>query len=127
MVADAESHAEEDKLQRELIEAKNQAEALIHSTEKTLEEYSDKVSESDKSVIVDAIDELKKSILSENIVEISQSTETLTQASMKLGEAMYKEQQNDSESTLDENNESFDGDDVMDADFEEIKDNKDEE
>jgi molecular chaperone DnaK len=127
MVADAESHAEEDKLQRELIEAKNQAEALIHSTEKTLEEYSDKVSESDKSVIVDAIDELKKSILSENVVEISQSTETLTQASMKLGEAMYKEQQNDSESTLDENNESFDGDDVMDADFEEIKDNKDEE
>ena len=127
MVADAESHAEEDKLQRELIEAKNQAEALIHSTEKTLEEYSDKVSESDKSVIVDAIDELKKSILSENVVEISQSTETLTQASMKLGEAMYKEQQNDSESTLDENNESFDGADVMDADFEEIKDNKDEE
>jgi molecular chaperone DnaK len=127
MVADAEVHAEEDKLQRELIEAKNQAEALIHSTEKTLEEYSDKVSESDKSVIIDAIDELRKSIESENVIEISQNTETLTQASMKLGEAMYKEQQNNSENNLDENNESFDDSDVMDADFEEIKDNKDDE
>ena len=127
MVADAEVHAEEDKLQRELIEAKNQAEALIHSTEKTLEEYSDKVSESDKSVIIDAIDELRKSIESENVIEISQNTETLTQASMKLGEAMYKEQQNNSENNLDENNESFDDSDVMDADFEEINDNKDDE
>ena len=126
MVVDAESHAEEDKLQRELIEAKNQAEALIHSTEKTLEEYSEKVSESDKSVIVEAIDELKKSIQSENVTEISQNTETLTQASMKLGEAMYKEQQNDPENTFDENNESFENSDVLDADFEEINENKDE-
>jgi molecular chaperone DnaK len=127
MVADAEVHAKEDKLQRELIESKNQAEALIHRTEKTLEEYNDKVSESDKSVIVDAIDELRKSIESENVIEISQNTETLTQASMKLGEAMYREQQNNSKNNLDENNESFDDSDVMDADFEEIKDNKDDE
>jgi molecular chaperone DnaK len=93
MVKDAEAHAEEDKKRRELIEAKNQADALVHSTEKTLKEAGDKVPAADRQAIETAIAELKTASESNDADQIKSRTETLLQASMKLGEALYKSEQ----------------------------------
>jgi len=128
MVKDAEEHADEDKQRRESVEVKNQAEALIHTSEKNLEEYGDKVAESDKSVIDKAIADLKEAIESDDLDDIKAKTEALTQASMKLGEAMYQAQQ--AEAANDEGAADGDADggasggdeDIVDADFEEIQD-----
>jgi molecular chaperone DnaK len=93
MVKEAEEHADEDKGRRELIEARNHADALIHATEKNLSEYSDKVAENEKSDIEEAITQLREVMEGEDLDAITAKTETLTQASMKLGEAIYKESQ----------------------------------
>ncbi len=93
MVHEAEEHAEEDKKRRELVEARNQADTLIHTTEKNLAEYGDKVSDEEKASIEEALQALKDVQESEDVDGIKAKTETLMQASMKLGEAMYKASQ----------------------------------
>ena len=131
MVQDAEAHAEEDKSKKELIEARNNGSSLVHTTEKNLEEHGDKVSEEEKSEIQTALQNLKDCLESDDVEEISAKSEALMQASMKLGEAMYKDMQ--PESGMDETtasgeqeadvdtNSSEEENTVVDADFEEVE------
>jgi molecular chaperone DnaK len=121
MVKEAEQNAEADKRKREAVEAKNQAESLIHSTEKSLKEYGDKVSAEDKTAIETAITDLRGVIDGEDGEVIKEKTEALAQASMKLGEAMYKASQAEAEAKANGTADDED-DDVVDADFEEVKD-----
>ena len=93
MVKDAELHAEEDKKKRELIDARNQGEALVHSTTKHLTEFGDKVSPTEKATIEGALEALKTALTAEDAEAIKTKTNDLAQAAMKLGEAMYKSQQ----------------------------------
>jgi molecular chaperone DnaK len=97
MVKDAEEHAEEDKKKRELIDARNQGEALVHSTEKNLKEYGDKVGAAEKGQIETAVTALKEALTGEDVEAIKGKTNDLAQAAMKLGEAMYKAQQADAQ------------------------------
>ncbi|NKM88896.1 molecular chaperone DnaK [Rhizobium laguerreae] len=122
MVKDAEAHATEDKKRREAVEARNQAESLIHSSEKSLKDYGDKVSEADRTAISDAIAALKTaSEASEpDADDIKAKTQTLMEVSMKLGQAIYEAQQAESGAAGDASAEN--GDNVVDADYEEIKD-----
>jgi molecular chaperone DnaK len=92
MVKDAEAHAEEDKKRRELVEAKNQAEGLVHTTERTLKEAGDKVAAGDREAVEAAIRDLRAALESNNLDQIKSKTQALGQASMKIGEAMYKAQ-----------------------------------
>ncbi|MGO4572518.1 molecular chaperone DnaK [Microvirga sp. 2TAF3] len=119
MVKDAEAHAAEDKKRRELVEAKNQGESLVHTTEKSLKEYGDKVSESDKQGIETAIDALKQALNGEDAETIKARTTDLMQASMKLGEAMYQASQGAAEGG-EHAGEEKKKDDVIDADFQEV-------
>ncbi len=124
MVADAEAHADEDAKQKEIVEATNHGEALIHSTEQTMKEAGDKISEADKSTIEVAISNLKEAMEAEDIdVEaVKEKTNDLAQASMKLGEAIYQDQQAQAETDAQADAGSSDGDDdIVDADFEEIQ------
>ncbi len=93
MVKDAEVHAAEDKKRKELVEAKNHAEGLMHTTQRTLTDLGDKVAAADKSTVEAAIADLKKALEGEDIADIQSKTNGLTQVAMKLGEAMYKSQQ----------------------------------
>ena len=93
MVKDAEANKEEDKKKRESVDARNQADTLLHSTEKNLKEHGAKVSDADKKAIEDASTDLKEAIKGTDTEEIKKKTETLVQASMKLGEAIYKSQE----------------------------------
>ncbi|MBT5266330.1 MAG: molecular chaperone DnaK [Rhodospirillaceae bacterium] len=93
MVNNAEAHAEEDKQRRELVEARNHADGLVHSVEKNLEEFGEKISEEEKSAIEAAVTDLREALSAEDASVIQAKTETLAQASMKLGEAMYKQQE----------------------------------
>jgi len=123
MVKDAEANAQADKQKKELVEAKNQAEGLIHATEKTLKEHGDKISAAEKSSIEDAMNALKTAAEGEDLAAIKEKTETLMQASLKLGEAMYKQaapESNPSEAQGAENQTNTD-EKVVDADFEEVK------
>jgi molecular chaperone DnaK len=126
MVKDAEAHAAEDKKRRESVEAKNQADALIHSTEKAMTEHGDKVGADEKTAIEAAIASLKEAVKGDDAEAIKEKTNTLAQASMKLGEAMYKAQQSEAASA----DAAADGagnkpdENVVDADFEEVDDNK---
>jgi len=124
MVADAEAHAEEDAKRKDEVEAVNQAEALIHSTEKTLEEAGDKVADADKSVVEVAISDLKEAMESETVdVEaVKEKTNTLAQASMKVGEALYQGAEGDGPSEDDDGAPAGADEDIVDADFEEIRD-----
>jgi molecular chaperone DnaK len=128
MVKDAEQHAAEDRQRKELIEARNQAESLIHSTQKSMTEVGDKVPESDKSTIEAAIGALKSAAEGEDVEAIKAKTNDLAQVAMKLGEALYKEQQSQGEGGGDGQaddgapSERQAGDDVVDAEFEEVKD-----
>jgi molecular chaperone DnaK len=97
MVKEAEQFAEEDKKRRGAAEAKNNAESLIHSTEKQLQEFGDKVSADVKTEIETALSEAKAAVESGDADEMQQKTAALTQAAMKLGEAMYKAQQAETE------------------------------
>jgi molecular chaperone DnaK len=123
MVKDAELHAADDKKRRELIDVKNHAESLIHDSDKSLKEYGDKVSEADKSAIESAVAALKTSLEGEDVEAIKAKTNDLMQAQMKLGEAMYKAQQAAGPGAA----EGADGqakDDVIDAEFKEVDDDK---
>jgi len=124
MVKDAESHAAEDKKRRELIEARNQADALIHSTEKALGEHGDKVGGDEKTAIEAAAAALKEAVKADDVDAIKEKTNTLAQASMKLGEAMYKAQAAGEGATAPEGQAPKSDDNVVDADFEEVDDNK---
>jgi molecular chaperone DnaK len=120
MVKDAEANAESDKKRREGVEARNQAEALIHSSEKSLSEYGEKISEEDRKAIEDAIAELKTATEGEDLEEIKAKTQALAEASMKLGQAMYEASQAEAEGAEAAGGEEAKAEDVVDADFEEI-------
>ena len=128
MVKDAETHAADDKKRREGVEAKNQAEALVHTTEKSLADYGDKVSAEDKSAIEAAMADVKKAIESDDVDSLPEKTKKLAEVSMKLGEAMYAASKAEAEAdaAADAAEEEHKDDDVVDADFEEIDDNKNE-
>ena len=121
MVKEAEQNADADKKKREAVEAKNQGESLIHSTEKSLKDYGDKVTAGDKSAIETAITDLRGVLEGEDAEVIKEKTAALAEASMKLGEAMYKASQAEAEAKASGGDKSED-DDVVDADFEEVKD-----
>jgi molecular chaperone DnaK len=123
MVKEAESHAADDKKRRELVEAKNQGEALIHSTERSLEELGDKVPEADKAAIDGALKDLQSSLEGENRELIMSRIEALGRAAVKMGEAAYKPQQGAAagdESSAGAPPPGADG--VVDAEFEEVRD-----
>ncbi|MFC6490313.1 molecular chaperone DnaK [Nitratireductor sp. GCM10026969] len=125
MVKDAESNAEADKKRRETVEVKNQAEALIHSSEKSLKDYGEKVSEEDRTAIENAIAELKTATEGDDLDAIKAKTTALAEVSMKLGQAMYEANQAAGEEASGAEGSSGEGgeaknDDVVDADFEEI-------
>jgi len=122
MVKEAESHAEEDKQRRELVEIRNQAEALVHSTERMLKDYGDKVPAGDKNVVEAAVAELKSAIQGEDKDLIKQKVDALAQASMKLGEAMYQASQGGAGGGGPSAEAGGPDDKVVDVDFEEIKD-----
>ncbi len=125
MVKDAEANKEADKKKRESVDVRNQADTLIHSTEKNLKEHGSKVSDAEKKAIEDGSNALKESLKGEDIEDIKKKTEALVQASMKLGEAIYKSQQNTKpDSGKDDGNDKKGkkDDNVVDADFEEVKD-----
>jgi molecular chaperone DnaK len=128
MVRDAEAHAAEDKRKREAIEARNQADSLIYQTEKSLKEYGDKVDASEKAKIEEAVAALKKSMEGNDPEAIKRDTEALMQASHKLAEAMYAHAQAGEAGGAGEPHAGAEtgpkGEKVVDADFEEIKENK---
>jgi len=126
MVKDAEANAEADKERREGVEAKNQAETLIHSAEKSLEEYGDKVSEDERNEIELAISGLKEAVEAEepDAEDIKAKTEALATSSMKLGQAMYEAAQSEA-AEADAAADAAKDEDVVDADFEEIDDDED--
>lgn len=127
MVKDAEAHADEDKQRRELVEAKNQGEALIHSTEKTIAELGDKAAEADKSTVELAMADLTTALEGDDLDDIKAKSEALAQVSMKLGEALYQSQQEAADAPEptdggDDETPPAADDDVVDADFEEVDD-----
>jgi molecular chaperone DnaK len=129
MVQEAEANAEDDKKKRELVEARNQADSLIHTSESTLKEHGDSLEAADKEAIETAVQELKDVKDGDDLEAIKTKTEALSQASMKLGEAMYKAQQAEEggdagagDAGADPSAKADDG--VVDADFEEVDDDK---
>jgi molecular chaperone DnaK len=125
MVKDAEAHAAEDKTRREIVDAKNHAEASIHTAEKSLNDFGDKVSAADRSVIEAAIASLKTALEGEDASAIKAKTNELVQASMKLGEAMYKAQQSEAAApggagTGGAQSDAPAKDDVIDAEFKDV-------
>ncbi len=126
MVKDAEAHAEEDKNRKELVEAKNQAESLIHSTEKSLEEHGDKVDPTTVEAIELALSALKETVEGDDAGKIKSGIQNVTEAAMKLGEAIYKAQQAESSDGDEPEADEPRGvdDDIVDADFEDLDDKK---
>jgi molecular chaperone DnaK len=131
MVREAESHAAEDKKKRELIEAKNQGDNLVYSTEKSLKEFGDKIDAAEKQKIEEGIVALKKSLEGSDTEEIKKASESLMQASHKLAEAVYAKAQPGAEQAGGEPGAkeaegagAAKGEKVVDADFEEVKDEK---
>jgi molecular chaperone DnaK len=135
MVKDAETHAEDDKKRRATVERRNQAETLIHTTERSLKEHGEKVSAEDKKAIEDAVADLKSALEGDDADAITKKTEALAQASMKLGEAMYKASQEAEAGAAGaaggaspggdaSGNGGGSDDKVVDADFEEVDDDK---
>ncbi|MDY6790867.1 MAG: molecular chaperone DnaK [Thermodesulfobacteriota bacterium] len=131
LVKDAELHAEDDKKKRELVDARNTADALIYSTEKSVKDLGDKVDSETKTKVENAIEPLKKAMEGEDTAEIKRLSEELTQASHKLAEAMYKQasqeagpQPDAGQANTDQSAGSTPDDDVVDADFEEVKEDK---
>jgi molecular chaperone DnaK len=118
MVKDAEANAADDKKRREAVDAKNHGDALVHSTEKALSEHGDKVGEPERRAIEDAMSDLKEALKGDDAEAIKAKTNTLAQASMKLGEAMYT-QQAEADAKRD-----AEKDDVVDAEFTEVDDDK---
>jgi molecular chaperone DnaK len=128
MIKEAETHASADKKRRELVEARNQAEALIHSTEKTLQELGDKVSDSDRKSIEAAMSELKTATAGEDASRIVAKADDLAKAAMKLGEALYRQSGGDGAQAAGagagQGGSSASSDGVVDAEFEEVKDDE---
>ena len=126
MVKEAESHAEEDKKRKAAVEAKNHAEALVHSTEKALSEHGSKVGDNERRAIENAMADLKEALKGDDPDAIKAKTDALGQASMKLGEAMYKAQQDGGAAPGDEPGDAGGAkkDDVVDAEFTEVDDDK---
>ena len=124
MVKDAEENADADKERRALIEAKNQAESLIHSTEKSLEEHGDKVDPTTVEAIELAIAALNDELATDNVDKINNGIQNVTEAAMKLGEAIYKAAQDENEDVAPAADASGGDDDIVDADFEDLDDNK---
>ena len=125
MVKEAEANKEEDKKKRDSVDARNQADTLLHSTEKNLKEHGSKVSEADKKAIETASSNLRNVLKGTDVDEIKKKTQDLVQSSMKLGEAIYKSQQNakpDASKDNDKKDKGKKDDNVVDADFEEVKD-----
>jgi molecular chaperone DnaK len=118
MVKDAEANAAEDKKRRAAVDAKNHADALVHSTEKALAEHGSKIAEPERRAIEDAVSDLKEALKGDDAEAITAKTNTLAQASMKLGEAMYS-QQAEADAAKDAAK-----DDVVDAEFTEVDDDK---
>ncbi len=128
MVKDAEVHEEEDKKKKEFIDIKNQADSLIHTTEKSLSDHGDKIEEEERLNIESSIKSLKDAIDSENSEDIKTKTDELMKTSMKLGQAAYEAEQS-SKAETDSSAESPDvqkdeGPEVVDAEFEEVEDNE---
>jgi molecular chaperone DnaK len=126
LVKDAEMHAEEDKMKRGLIDARNMADSLIYSTEKSMKEAGDKLEDALKADIDSAIENLKKAMDGDDTEEIKKLTEELTQASHKLAEIMYKQASQEQEQAQgaagpEADTDPSQDDDVVDADFEEVK------
>ena len=129
MVKDAEANKEADKKKRETVDARNQADSLVFSTEKSLKEHGDKVSAEEKKAIENGIADLKKSLEGTDVEDIKKKTQSLIQVSMKLGEAVYKSQQktnndNDKGTGGPKNAKPSEKDNVVDADFEDVKEDK---
>ena len=127
MVKDAADYAEEDSNRKKVAEARNQAESLIHGSEKSLEEHGDKVAEDEREAIGIAIEDLKAALTGDNVEDINAKSQTLAQASMKLGEAVYKASQEADDADAEaaakaDGAREADRDDVVDADFEEVDD-----
>ncbi|MBO6518773.1 MAG: molecular chaperone DnaK [Rhodospirillales bacterium] len=126
MVQEAEENADADKKRRELVDARNNADSIVHAAEKSLGEYGDQIEDADKTAIETAITELKDVMEGDDLEAITAKTEALSQASMKLGEAMYKAQQAEAEAqggdaeASDADASKSDDDTVVDADFEEV-------
>ena len=127
MIKEAESNAEEDKQKREMVEAKNQGEALIHSSEKALKDAEEKLTEEEKSSVEEAIKSLKDVIDGDDLASIQEKSAALSQEAMKIGEKLYQqEQENNQQSEAGETSDDLSGDDVVDADYEEVKEDKEE-
>jgi len=130
MVKDAEANAETDKKKREEVDVKNQADSLVFQVEKNIKEHGDKISPEDKSKIEADLKDLKEALEKNEIETIKQKTQDLTQSSMKMGEAMYKDQQSseapgaEQPKQDDNTSETKSDDDVIDADYEEVDDDK---
>ena len=124
MVKEAEANKEADKKKRDSVDARNQADTLLHSTEKNLKEHGSKVSDADKKEIETASSNLRNSLKGTDVEDIKKKTQELVQASMKMGEAIYKSQQSNKpdDATKDKKEEGKKDDNVVDADFEEVKD-----
>jgi molecular chaperone DnaK len=130
MVKDAEANKEADKKKREEVDTKNSADALVASTEKSLKEHGSKISDADKKTIETDIQNLKDALKADKVEDIKAKTQTLVQSSMKLGEAVYKDQQAKAGQAQGaegkaETNQDGKKDDVVDAEYEEVKDDKD--
>jgi molecular chaperone DnaK len=129
MVKDAEAHAEEDKARKAAVEAKNHGEALVHATEKALSEHGSKVGEGERTAIENAMADLKEALKGDDAEAIKAKTNALAQASMKLGEAMYKQQAGAEGAAPGADHDSATGadgkkEDVVDAEFTEVDDDK---
>lgn len=126
MVKEAEAHEEEDKKKRELIEARNQADGMIYSTEKALKDYGEKLESGEQESIQQAIDDLKQALEGEDVEDIRQKTEALGQASHKLAEHMYSQGEQGAESTQETGAQGGQGsdEDVVDAEYEDVDNNK---
>ena len=123
MVKDAEANKEADKQKREGIDTRNNADAMVHNVEKQLKEHGDKLSAEDKTKVESDINDLKEALKGSNVDDIKTKTETLTQSAMKLGEAIYKQQQESEQKANTESDKPKD-DNVVDADFEEVSKDK---
>ena len=129
MVKDAEANKEADKKKRDAVDARNQADSIVFSTEKSLKEHGDKISEQEKKAIENAISDLKTSLKGTDVEDIKKKTQNLIQTSMKLGEAVYKSQQAKTETKKKDKEKNEDikkeaKDNVVDADFEDVKEDK---
>ena len=131
MVKDAEANKESDKKKRDTVDVRNQADTIIHTTEKQLKEHGSKISEADNKAIETGISDLRNTLKGTDAEEVKKKTQALVQASMKLGEAVYKSQQKDAGKKGAQQNKGSeskakdkDKDNVVDADFEEVKEDK---